>query len=446
MGTRARVVRATTDMGLSPSSWAAWRRVGRGLLVLAALLCASPQPARACLWDRDTLAAEARDAPDVVEVVTGRFERNPPQYYEFRVERIEASWRRAPQEVPLAELDDAAVACDRLGRSGDALAWMRRKRARLDMTPAGDERANHEYRYHANLGTLLAHRWIRRGAKRDDPGELQDLVEGRRHIARAIELNPDAHFGRERYQLLAMDWLLDPPRDKPALSATRLPTIFAARDVAGADWRSEYDDAVEGLLGLIRLGAAWRSIDIHAALHEALNHERHYNLSYLVNLRLLELHESGQRTLYRPLAPYYYPGEEASIERVELALLPGAAEAIEAFYADARVAAERWHAQRLEYMERQFERGLHPDTDPDFWSDFEASAPPELPGAGALAVELAQQREREHREALEHGATRARWRAAVEPDEPPPRPVALGVPLLFLAIGCGLTIAMRARG
>jgi hypothetical protein len=62
---------------------------------LIALLAASP--ARACLWDDDTLATEARGLPDAVAVLTGRFERNPPRYCELRLRAAEERIRRAGQ-------------------------------------------------------------------------------------------------------------------------------------------------------------------------------------------------------------------------------------------------------------------------------------------------------------------------------------------------------------
>lgn len=35
-------------------------------------------PARACLWDSDTLETEAKGLPGILKIITGRFERNPP--------------------------------------------------------------------------------------------------------------------------------------------------------------------------------------------------------------------------------------------------------------------------------------------------------------------------------------------------------------------------------
>ncbi len=90
---------------------------------VAMLLCLSfAQSVLACLWDRDTPQDEALDMPEVVAALTGRFERNPPLYYEMRLARVEEYLQDHPED--LAACDDAGVACDRLGRGDEAIVWM----------------------------------------------------------------------------------------------------------------------------------------------------------------------------------------------------------------------------------------------------------------------------------------------------------------------------------
>ena len=184
------------------------------LVTVAALFVfggsAPGDPRAGCLWDSDTLRTEATGAPGLVETIVGRFDRYPPLYYEMRLERVATELDADPADHPknLAAYDDAGVACDRLGRHDEAIEWMSRKRTALDALPASEERTEHEYRYLANLGTFHAHRWIAAGADRSD---MADIERARDLIAQAIELNPDAHFGRERYQLMALEWILEPP-------------------------------------------------------------------------------------------------------------------------------------------------------------------------------------------------------------------------------------------
>ena len=157
---------------------------------------APPSVTLACLWDRDTLAYETKKFPGLVDIITGRFERNPDEYYQLRLERVAAEIANTPDNLSL--YDDAGVACDRLHRHDEAITWMTRKGAVLDAAPESPEAREHRYRYYANLGTFQVHRWLRRGSI---PAEIQDLRDSETNLSKAIEINPDAHFGRERYQL-----------------------------------------------------------------------------------------------------------------------------------------------------------------------------------------------------------------------------------------------------
>jgi len=111
----------------------------------------------ACLWDRDTLAAEAKGLPGITEIITGRFDRFPPLYYEMRLERVSGQLVYELDNLDL--YDDAGVACDRLGRSDEAIGWMGRKFEAMDRLEAeGLDVGEHRYRYLANLGTFYIHR------------------------------------------------------------------------------------------------------------------------------------------------------------------------------------------------------------------------------------------------------------------------------------------------
>ncbi|CAN5627787.1 hypothetical protein BH23PLA1_BH23PLA1_20900 [soil metagenome] len=238
----------------------------RRALTALALLLGLPLSVAACLWDRDTPAEEARGMPEVVAVLTGRFERNPPLYYEMRLGRVAAHLQSHPDD--LAAYDDAGVACDRLGLGDEAISWMQRKRAELEKLDASrPEVQEQRYRYHANFGTFLVHRWARQGADRT---RIDEVEAARDEIARALESNPDAHFGREKYQLQAMDWIVDPPKVE---GSQHLPNLlgWSFDDIYGElTDPEEADDAVRGFAGLIVLGNAWESVDIFHALNVAL--------------------------------------------------------------------------------------------------------------------------------------------------------------------------------
>lgn len=339
------------------------------VLLTAAILVAVP--AAACLWDHDTLRAEAKGLPGLAEIITGRFERNPPLYFEMRSERSKEQIKSNSQEW---DYDNAGVACDRLGRHDEAIEWMTRKRTALDAAKGAP--ADHEYRYLANLGTFHAHRWFGRGANRTD---MADMERGIELIERAIEMNPDAHFGRERYQLMAMRWVFNPPEASTDHNGLiELPSLLMADDkfrtlisTRGQRLRGNLKDAglgdaVQGLSGLVALGNAWESVDVFYALMIALSDNMDSAMAHLAKQRCMELIQNGKVSLH-PAAPkgkalenlIDWPGYLTTEE-----------EDINTYFLQARAAADTWHQHRIEYMLARFEAGRHPDWDESFWNGY----------------------------------------------------------------------------
>ncbi|HWE35360.1 MAG TPA: hypothetical protein VG406_02225 [Isosphaeraceae bacterium] len=340
----------------------------RRIHVLAATLLLLPLPAVACLWDYDTLASEAKGLPDVVRVITGRFERNPPLYYEMRLARVAKRIEEEPGD--LAAYDDAGVACDRLGRDDEAIAWMEKKRARLDhLDPSAEEAREHRYRYLANLGTFHAHRWFRAGADRSKP---DDMKTGRDLIAEAIRLKPDAHFGREKYQLMAMEWILDDSKEKHDVFYNPM------------DKSTPPAEAVKGLTGLIVLGNAWESIDVFNSLTMAFVADRvRTSMAEFSKLRAEELASQGHTSLVRRDPAF---GDTAYV-RYHEGYLPYP-EVVEAAFLRLRREADTWHLKRTAYMMARLKEGRHPDTDPTFWKDFQDDGPPGLPDAQSMQAKI----------------------------------------------------------
>jgi tetratricopeptide (TPR) repeat protein len=336
------------------------------------------------MWDSDTLAMEAKAFPDLPQVITGWFDRNPALYYEMRLKRVTERIAAAPDD--LAAYDDAGVACDRLGRSEEAIDWMRRKRERLDLSGKNaPEVKEHRYRYHANLGTFLAHRWLKQGANR---AKTDDLRAGRDHIVKAIAINPDAHFGREKYQLLVMEWLMNPRLGKSGETVTLSRYLGLEADSGlvtpgeGRLTEKEYREAIKGMSGLVVLGNAWESVDVYEALSHLLGAEGEASLAHLAALRCRELVEQGKRSL-RPGAPTEANALLASLELVDAEqgrppLLSERIRANAASYRALREGAEEANRERDEYMLARLRAGRHPDTDPAFWNDLPKRELPRL--------------------------------------------------------------------
>lgn len=339
-------------------------------------------PAHACLNDRDSdaLAIQAKKLPDVVRVVTGRFERNPPLYYQMRVDRVKTELQKNPRQWAL--YDDIAVALDRLHRDDEAIAWIEKKRALLPKYNAAQPELKEAwYRYYANTGTFRAHRWLKNGAKKAASAEI---VQAQADIRHAITIKPDAHFGREKYQLMVMGWLY---KVKCAGFAQALDDYLLTED----NWESTYQQpasklphrnaAVEGLSGLIVLGAAWESPDVFRALSRALDQKESAGLGALALFRCNELLQRGKPSL----TPGLY---DASFNEqlLRAPTVPGwtygvtdanAAELRELF-PKLRAEADTWAAKRTAFMEARLRSGRHPDTDRTFWAGYKASAAPSL--------------------------------------------------------------------
>jgi len=322
----------------------------RLLLWVAALL---PGIAAACYNDRDTLGYELRNKPDVQRALTGRFDRYPPLYYSMRVDRLKAKGKLTPDEY-----DDLAVALDRQGKSDEALVAIETK----GKLPGLDKMA--EYRFYANRGTIRAHKWLRESQKGTSLVELQGATSD---IAKALELNPNAHFGREGTQLELLRWIIDLKKDPK--NADSLGSWLSSKLDADVDIPTS-------LAGLIMLGAAWESPDTAFAIAE-IDAEYHHSpaIAALALARYDELVAAGK--------PRFVP------EVNDVALFtfkdlisntsPHGEPSVKARFAELRKEADEWHAAKDSYIMERLQAGKHPDTDPSFWDDWRESAMPVLP-------------------------------------------------------------------
>lgn len=369
-------------------------------LLLFAPLCA---PVQACLNDRDSdsLAAEGQGLPDIPWIITGRFERSPPLFYEMRIDRAKRALE-APREswdTYLRLFDDIAVAYDRLGKSEDAIVWIEKKHACLNAlekqgTTKGVEWAKENcYRYEANVGTFWAHRWLRNGAKPETLGEMRTAAS---HIQKALDIKPDAHFGREKYQLLAMRWIISIYEKKQSAAQgardLKKPITLGIYILKATEKDVDRERGITtGLAGLIMLGNAWESVDVFDALARALYEHGDAQLGYLASLRVRELLTAGKKSL---LAPDYFtvkrmdsiireqtsrvPPEEYTRTPGKHVAPPGRRSTTEEKFNLLRRDADSWQSARQAFMLERLKQGRHPDTDAGFFAGYQSPAPPTL--------------------------------------------------------------------
>ncbi|WP_404308558.1 hypothetical protein [Neorhodopirellula lusitana] len=200
--------------------------------ILAITVWASPL---GCLWDYDTLWQERSRFPDLLELIVGHTPRHSADYYRWRMEARSAI---DPDRRTVADFDDLAVAHEKLGEHERANEVITEKIARYPESG--------RYESEANLGTFLVH-----------AGRYE---EGLTHLRSAIEINPDAHFGRERYQIWLVEYLCEQedPSALPVWPGGSQQCLDYFRTKQAAAWEADppqaYADTVKGIAGMLRFG------------------------------------------------------------------------------------------------------------------------------------------------------------------------------------------------
>ena len=142
----------------------------------------------------------------VHDVIHERFPKHGPDYYKERDrrtrERLATLSEADPARFPL--LDDLGVGLERLGRSEEAIVVLRDKLTRQRQSGL---LGRDLYSSYANLGTLLIHNTFKR-AMSGDASARQRFQEGIELIRKSVEVNPEAHFGRERWQAAIAEFFL----------------------------------------------------------------------------------------------------------------------------------------------------------------------------------------------------------------------------------------------
>lgn len=164
-------------------------RLYRAAALAVALGLLLPSAVFACMWDYDTIKMERTRFPGTLELITGKFLRHSPEFYRWRIDNRLKRLEADPTNAAL--LDDLAVAYDKTGQHDKAIETAQRTER---LSPGRYETA-------ANLGTFYFH-----------AGRLE---EGLPHIDRALKINPGAHFGREKYQKLLVEYVIERKKGGP---------------------------------------------------------------------------------------------------------------------------------------------------------------------------------------------------------------------------------------
>ncbi len=232
----------------------AWWAVASGICLL--LLALGARPAGACLWDYDTFKEESIGKRELAEVVSGDLQKHSRAFYEAKVTYTRPIIERGA--APMERYDDLAVALAKLGQLDEAIAVLGDK----------EKKFPGEYTTLANWGTFLA-------MKGDLAGALDKLRA-------AVAKRPDAHFGREVFQLQLLEFALRAQKD-PSLPE-RENFLGLEMNVGNAGIRGTSQrkvpakdrqtpvpaKAIEALTGMIRFGEAQDLPMVWSALGWAL--------------------------------------------------------------------------------------------------------------------------------------------------------------------------------
>lgn len=216
-------------------------------LLAATTLFLSALPVPACIWDTDTLTAEKTRMPGLAELITGQFPRHSQQFHEWRKDRCKKLIGNRSANV--STFDDLAVSLHKLGNHKTAIQIMEAKELLFPGL----------YETRSNLGTFYIY-----------TGELNEALK---YIRQALAINPNAHFGREKYQLWLVEWIQEREKTKPeepetsisgdydrAMGAPSGFAAFVARKENPASASSgkrtitlrQLDDAIHGVSGMMR--------------------------------------------------------------------------------------------------------------------------------------------------------------------------------------------------
>gem|GEM_PF-2850116 len=320
---------------------------GRMLRTITILICVmtmfSPRVG-ACIWDYDTLRDERRGLPGVSEALAGRFEKRSEAFYLDRVARMEKHLAANPDDEDA--IDNYAVALFRIGKNDRAIEVMIDK----------EQRFPDRYTTSSNLATF----YMLRG----DSAAAIPLLE------KALSINPNAHFGREEYQLqlarflvtsatqpanpLVKDFLGTPGMDPIRSQAEQVHVNYRLARGRGGGSDAASERPITAIVGMIRFGTE-NSPDLYYALGNLLAEHGEKRLAVRAYLRAIETGHP-QSELVRKLAD-----EAAGVVHPEQSV-----DEIDAEFKRERDEASRWVKEYQEWSMRLIEEGKDPDDENNY--------------------------------------------------------------------------------
>lgn len=257
----------------------------RAALALTALLTTAPPQAEACGWDWETYHAEAKSLPCVFDALLGYWPKHTDQYHLARIEAADHALRWLPGWTE--GLDAKGISLMKLGRMDEAKAVMEQRHA---LAPEA-------YPGHANLGTLYTF--------------TGDYEQSLQHIDAAMEIEPQAHFGREKYHRALVVFLQRAAEDPTVASTENFLGVELSphqrRNGSRAVFRklSLDEDVFDALVSMLTVYGADEVAEVYLALGEVLAARGHRRLAYSAYRRAKELGHVRKAELKRWMTQMY---------------------------------------------------------------------------------------------------------------------------------------------
>lgn len=189
----------------------------------------------ACYNDSDSRYYERYSMPNNEQLYYGNFETHSKYYFEWKIKDRLEKIKKDKNNLDL--YDDLAVAYEKSGKAEEGINVM------LDILKKHPQR----YSSLSNLGTFYIHK-----------GQYD---EGLKYLNKAIEINPQAHFEREKYQIKAVEYIKElgvkPPFVFPVqkLETKKDFADFIIKDIKSKDEQEkELIHAIVGVSGMIKFG------------------------------------------------------------------------------------------------------------------------------------------------------------------------------------------------
>jgi tetratricopeptide (TPR) repeat protein len=217
--------------------------------------------AHACIWDADSLAHEKSRSKDLASAILGE----PPAPDDAQKLRARIAELEAHRDETNADWwNNLAGAHLRLNEPEEAVKILEPVEAKFP----------NDYGIHANLGTAYH--------------LLGRYTEAEKEIARDLEINPDAHFGLEKYHLALLQYLMrDAIYQSLHVYVDELTAPFLAND---RNWNDFYSD--DFFSQMAKLGDT-------NALAKAANDFNQSSTTNLDSESLAEISVWGEKPSYR---------------------------------------------------------------------------------------------------------------------------------------------------